>query len=458
MDELVNRISSSNTAPDIIAITEVKPKNSRYPVTPGEITSVLPNYNIYHQNLDIQEGRGLIILTNKGLEVIEIEMKTKFKENLTIQIKLRGSDKLTICCCYRSPNSTRENNETLLDLFDNLDSANQSHLLILGDFNYGGISWETSIEESSGTTQEQALKNKIEDLFWTQVVTKPTRQRGNDTPSLLDLAITNDINMIANLTHESPLGSSDHEVLILDFLCYLLPDRPTISRPNLTRANIEGIRDCLRLNWESLLQDKDADTQWKIISSHINSAQENLIPKIQKSYKKRITPYNNSIRKEINKKHRAWTRYIETKDPNKLIEYKRQRNKVRKITRAERREMELKLSQSVKTNPKTFWNYVNRVSKVKSIIPDLEETGDEISSKIFYTNDKDKANHLNQFFQSVQTVEDASALPNYTMVSNNRLPELQITKEEVQKKLKKLNSNKSAGPDGIFPKILKESA
>ena len=104
-------------------------------------------------------------MTNKGLEVIEIEMMSKFKENLSIQIKLRGSDKLTICCCYRSPNSTRENNEALLYLFDNLDSAKQSHLLILGDFNYGGISWETPIDEPTGASQEQALKNKIEELF-----------------------------------------------------------------------------------------------------------------------------------------------------------------------------------------------------------------------------------------------------------------------------------------------------
>ena len=44
----------------------------------------------------------------------------------------------------------------------------------------------------------------IQDEFWTQHITEPTRYRFGQTPSLLDLEI------ITNVTYTEPLGKSDH--------------------------------------------------------------------------------------------------------------------------------------------------------------------------------------------------------------------------------------------------------
>ena len=45
-----------------------------------------------------------------------------------------------------------------------------------------------------------------------QHITFPTRARGSNEPSLLDLVISND-DFIDNIEYLSPLGKSDHSVL-----------------------------------------------------------------------------------------------------------------------------------------------------------------------------------------------------------------------------------------------------
>ena len=46
-----------------------------------------------------------------------------------------------------------------------------------------------------------------------QVIESPTRRRGNDIPSLIDLVIVNINTEIVNITHLDPLGKSDHDVI-----------------------------------------------------------------------------------------------------------------------------------------------------------------------------------------------------------------------------------------------------
>ena len=69
------------------------------------------------------------------------------------------------------------------------------------------------------------------------------------------------------------------------------------------------------------------------------------------------------------------------------------------------------------------------------------------------------ANILNEYFASVYTEEDTSEIPIVPIVyrGNNPLRKIEITVDKVKMKLKKLNSNKSAGPDGFHPRVIKET-
>ena len=78
---------------------------------------------------------------------------------------------------------------------------------------------------------------------------------------------------------------------------------------------------------------------------------------------------------------------------------------------------------------------------------------------IIYTNDKDKANILNQFFTKQSTLADSNAsLPSINHALPYQLDSISITSLEVEDILKTLKTGKAAGPGSIDNRLLKELA
>ncbi len=73
-------------------------------------------------------------------------------------------------------------------------------------------------------------------------------------------------------------------------------------------------------------------------------------------------------------------------------------------------------------------------------------------------SDQDKAEALNGFFSSVFTQETDEEFEEMVLHKAILQPmdDIEISLEEVKEKLKKINVNKSPGPDGIHPIILYE--
>ena len=135
------------------------------------------------------------------------------------------------------------------------------------------------------------------------------------------------------------------------------------------------------------------------------------------------------------------------------IPIKECRNVDKLIRRAKLNE-EDRVAAAAKDNPKAFFAHVNNRKPVKNTIGPLKDrTGSIIS------NDEGMANILNEYFASVYTEEDTSEIPIVPIVyrGNNPLRKMEITVDKVKMKLKKLSSNKSAGPDGFHPRVIKET-
>jgi len=94
--------------------------------------------------------------------------------------------------------------------------------LIVGDFNFANISWYDAggcglIGRCTDLTQvAHKFINTLNRNFLIQHVLKPTRQRGLDVPHTLDLIILSDISL-SEIEHLSPLGISDHSVLMFRY-------------------------------------------------------------------------------------------------------------------------------------------------------------------------------------------------------------------------------------------------
>ena len=110
------------------------------------------------------------------------------------------------------------------------------------------------------------------------------------------------------------------------------------------------------------------------------------------------------------------------------------------------------MADTAKGNPKKFWQYINKTTKITTGIGDLETPSNELTG-----NDNEKAEILATFFSSVFTKENMENMPTVHMSkTKGYLESYQLEVEEVRKKLSRLNPNKSPGSDNLHPRILKE--
>ena len=120
------------------------------------------------------------------------------------------------------------------------------------------------------------------------------------------------------------------------------------------------------------------------------------------------------------------------------------------------RNFEKSIARSSKMNPKLFWAHVRRRMKTKAgVAPLLESKEDKTSLKF---GDKEKASILQDQFSSVFTKEPTGDVPTLGKLTNALIRSIEITAEMVEKELKNIKTNKSPGPDGIHPLMLKELA
>ena len=390
--------------PSVIAITEVIPKNYRYPVQKAE-RKISEDYNIFPECIS-NMGRGITIQLHKSIEAQEVNIQTTFEESIWCEGKLEGNDRLLIGCIYRSESGTTENNNKLRELIRKISTLGYSHVLIMGDFNYKDIKWENwSTPGCNESSDEFLFVEALQDSFFHQHIVQPTRVRHGQEPSVLDLVLTNEEGMIENIEYGNPLGKSDHLVLTFEFKCYTKQNTKEKNIQIYAKGKYDLMREELKkVNWEAVLQEREADVnkQWDYIKERILEAANKYIPKrrIKKDRPNR-NQINSEMRQLIKKKHRLWQRYRENNynDDEKYRHYCRVRNKVRKATRYQQRCQEKEIADNAKSNPKKFWQYINRRTKTSTGIADLEN----ITTNRLTSNDKEKAEVLATFFSSVFT-------------------------------------------------------
>ena len=90
--------------------------------------------------------------------------------------------------------------------------TNYSDTIVVGDFNFGCIKWETKSTIMRSVSADLFL-DTIGNLFLEQLVNEPNRIRNEQTSSLLDLVLTNNIYFVDEISVQDPIGKSDHVVL-----------------------------------------------------------------------------------------------------------------------------------------------------------------------------------------------------------------------------------------------------
>ena len=156
---------------------------------------------------------------------------------------------------------------------------------------------------------------------------------------------------------------------------------------------------------------------------------------------------------QLSTKEKAWRRLRARKNALRNENYRQERNKTTDMIRKAKKIFEKLLIKDIGKNTKKFWSYVRNKTKIKeTILRVIKEDG------TLTEDDSATATQMNKTLASIFIKEDPNEIlpdTNYSY-SGSILSELIITEEMVLNVLKKLNMNKSAGPDNISPRLLKK--
>ena len=452
-DDLCALICSNE--PDVILLTETIPKAQRLPMDlallhiPGYVLYI--NFTPSIPNLGKSGKRGICVYVSHRLKVAEVSLDAVVLEHLWVRISLRGSDSLLIGCLYRSPSSDPgECTCQLRQLFQQA-SSQSTHLVIVGDFNFPHIDWETGMSLAPDSTGSHLFLEALHDHFLFQHVRQPTRYRLGETPNILDLVLSNEEDMVRNIEFLPGLGSSDHVILQFSVACYsvIRPD----PFPFHTRTNYELLNNELKACDWSLMDDMEVEDAHQFFKDSLAEAITKS-SKRRKARPKRSLYMNRKAFQLRKRKQSLWGAYCQSQNPLDHARFVRCRNDLRGLTRKLRKEHEQKLAAAIKGNPKAFWRYASSRLRTRSRVEDLKDVGGRVAS-----SNQEKADMLSDFFCSMFTAEEEGDLPTPPHIFNGTaLVDVDVSPQKVEAKLSALKPNSSPGPDGIHSRVLREAS
>ena len=114
------------------------------------------------------------------------------------------------------------------------------------------------------------------------------------------------------------------------------------------------------LDWDSILSrdNTEIEEQWLKFKCIYHNLVSKYIPTKtmcnEKAPNRKENKYSKEITAAIKRKHRLWQRFLETKNGEKYNEYATARNKVKGLIRLFQANVNKKIAEEVKTNPKNF--------------------------------------------------------------------------------------------------------
>ena len=436
--------------PQILSVTETFAKEG---LNDGAFK--LDEYTMYRSDRVGRDGGGTILYVRNNVEqrVCRALNTHKCESSAWCWVIEKGGKKILVGSVYRSPNSTRENDKLLLKQIEHANEiAGDNRILILGDFNVPGIDWSDMDTKQGASWIDRGMLDVVRDCFWYQHVRRDTRYMNNQS-SLLDLVFTKEERDVRNIEHLPPLGGSDHEMIMGDFVTEWKSKVVQKPRRMYHRGKFDKIIEELNLvDWETVFEGKSVQECWDILKAKLDELVEEYVPmSIPKNYNE---PWmNKALMRYWKWKYHAWKRYTESKSYAKYQTYKRDADFYKKKARQAKRLYEKNLAKGVRHNKKAFFRYVNSKLTVRPEITEMQnENGDLVDFE------EGICGILGKYFSSVHSMPSNEEMPAMNAMYQTEIRNMTINRDDVKTRLEKLKVNKSCGPDNIHPYVLQKTA
>ena len=464
--ELIAYLDTLDQKFDIIVLSEIGDDGQFY-----LNEDFFPNYHVYSDTPNHNRYGGVAILIKKGIGEITIKDDLRLQKSCECQkcetenkwIELKTPEATYIVGgIYRHPNGNVQH--FIKDLEDCIGMVPQNvNCILAGDININLMNYNHSTCFEYFTL--------LSSFNFTPCITTPTRIT-DDKATLID-------HIFIRRTKHSLSYNISSGNLFCDITDHL-PNFILVSRQNkyrinkdrpLTRIysekNIEKFKNGLHaLHWDIILVSPDTDTCYDNFYSNVLSLYNNSFPLVKLSRKrardkKWITP---ALKQSIKNKDKLYRKFIANRTPQNRTTYTNYKNILTTCLRQAEIIFYTQILEDKKKAVTNFWKYfgqtinpgkIKKSNHLQKIIVNNEE----------FTESKDIANHMNSFFCHIGENINKS-LPkvqgHFKNYLQNKIQETfflaPVSPNDVLKELLKLDSKKTAGPDGLRPKLLKAVA
>ena len=282
----------------------------------------------------------------------------------------------------------------------------------------------------------------------------PTREN-----SLLDLVLTNQPDLILDVTVIDNLPLTDHDAVKFSLRAIDALQTPCKrSLYNYKKTDLSLLVDTLsHIPWSVIESACDIEDSWLQFKDLFLTAVEVTVPRVRWRRRKLKHWFSYDTIHQIRKKRQLYLRVKSSSPPSAqlLLKYRRISNLVRCMTRSDTKLHAETICHHFHDNPRKFWNWVNSSKGRRNPIPPL------LSDDISVSDDKAKANIFNCYFHSVFTREDMSSfdvLEKSTVYHSPIISTVEFSPSDVCVYLQSLDVSKACGPDLIPAFLLKHSA
>ena len=421
----------------------------------------LCNYTILRNDRN-RRGGGVALYVHNSITVLRrADLEQSNIEMLWAEIMFKNH-KIIICVCYRQPNQSIAEIDTFLNALDNYlsQAAGVSHnknvvTVLLGDFNDRCTNWTSDHRDS-----ELGLKlvNLFESYSLSQLINAPTRG-----DNLLDLLATDAPAYFTNVDILDEISGLDHKI-IHGSMSIVRPQHKQMSRRiwRYDRGNYDFFNDILlAMNWDDFFSStNDINLIVQNMTKLLNIIADDCIPHndihVRARDKPGMTVAIRGLFRQCKRLHKKWKR---TGDAVHHEQFRNKRREAKSAFSASRDKFYNNTASKLtdpSTSAKKFWKITKLVYGTKRVqsIPHLI-VGDRL-----ITETAEKAEVFNQYFTEQCKLDPTQndPLPDFTLLTDNKIETIILTSVEIFNILKHLNVSKAVGPDKISNRILKECA
>ena len=424
----------------------------------------IPGYVMLRKDRAGRFGGGLVIYISQFLKYKRIDsFETAEFESIWFELALEVATVL-VCYVYLPESANLPILSQIESCLESYDVKSDSFTLLLGDFNCHNSEWLPTARTDTAGRRVLEFCNRN---GFSQLVKDPTRYpdstSSNTAPSLLDLVMTDNSEIITPVAVKAPIGTSDH--CLLEFEIKSQHPQTTEDESNETCfrdfENVSNWPDVVaaaeQLPWHDIFSCSCPERAAELFGSFVNNLVEEFVPLRRFSRDQKLPYLTADFRKYSELKKSSWNRYKRCLSDYDLLEFRKYRDLLRReisrIKTESYRRTAAKIANS--SSAKEYWKLARRTYKFSdnsNLIPELKHNGTVASTTA------EKCDLLNEFYAESQT-EVNKSFPSLPCPTTTPIfSDVHITADVVLNKLSLLTAGKSSGLDGISNTMLKNCA